>query len=377
MENIPDSSIWRSLAVAFGDGLAFGVGMKLTQTAARQAGAPQSDFTTLAERFERFEQRIERLAHAPIAAPEAPSGPGSAGLSQRVIEAVVQALDERLTEHAKQMERRLAELEARIAVELKALQEQDQSLASRAQARLEEVRSQLDAQIVAAHNRVEEDIQDFAKSVAKLVEEQVASRVGVLLEPVEEQLREEIRRVADRSPSFDASAADAAIEMKLGPLRVELNARNREIAEMRQRLADSDRTALDLIQAIGQMCRQAAERIAGPAASPPESPPPLSSSAPGPGAEPAPPALETPSAGTLMAGEPPLNGTGDLLRAAPEEPVPMCPPTDAEPGVLMDPPLESSVPEFTQLKKATSLWRIPVASSLLFATGGLLLLHYL
>jgi hypothetical protein len=377
MENIPDSSIWRSLAVAFGDGLAFGVGMKLTQNAARRPGTPQSDLTTLADRFERLEQRLERLDHAPIAAPEALSEPGSASFTQRVIEAVVQALGERLAEHSKQTERRLAELEARIAVELKALQQQDQSLASRAQARLEEVRSQLGAQIVAVRNRVEEDMQGFTGSVAKLVEEQVASRAGALLQPVEKQLREEIRRVADRSSSFDASAADAAMEMKLEPLRVESNARNREIAEVRKRMADSDRTVLDLVLAIGQICRQAAERIAGPAAAPPESPPPLSSSGSGLRAEPAPPALETPSAGTIMEGEPPLNRIGDPLRAVLEEPVPVCPPAEAEPGIVMDPPLEYSVPAFTQLKKVPSLWRIPVASSFLLTTGGLLLLHYL
>ena len=34
MDKSRDSSVLRSLAVAFGDGLAFGVGMKLTQTAA-------------------------------------------------------------------------------------------------------------------------------------------------------------------------------------------------------------------------------------------------------------------------------------------------------------------------------------------------------
>jgi hypothetical protein len=43
----------------------------------------------------------------------------------------------------------------------------------------------------------------------------------------------------------------------------------------------------------------------------------------------------------------------------------------------MDPPFESAAPAFTQIKKATSLWRVPAVSSFLLATGGLLLLHYL
>lgn len=293
MENARDSSIWRSLAVAFGDGLAFGVGMKLTQNAARQPGTPHSGATALADRFERLEHRIERLEHTPIAGPEAAPGPGPVGFARKVIEAVVQAVDERLNEHAKQLERRLAELEARIA----------------------EVRSQFVDEIVAVHNRLEGDMHGFAES--------------------ERQLREEIRLAADRPPGLDASAAEAAIEMKLAPLRV-------EVTEMRQRLAESDRTVLEVILAIGQMCRQAAERIAEPAPLPPGSAP------------------------ALFHTEPPLNGTGDSLGAAPEEP-----------GVPMDPSFESPAPAFEQLKKATSLWRVPLVSSFLVTTGGLLLLHYL
>jgi hypothetical protein len=48
-----------------------------------------------------------------------------------------------------------------------------------------------------------------------------------------------------------------------------------------------------------------------------------------------------------MAGVPPLSGTGDSLRAAAEEPVHVCPPADAEPGVLVEPPLGSQVPACT------------------------------
>ena len=293
MENDRDSSIWRSLAVAFGDGLAFGVGMKLTQNAARQPGAPHTGAPALADRFESLEQRMERLERTPIAAPEAAPGPGSVGFAPKVIEAVVQAVDERLSDQAKQVERRLAGLEARIA----------------------EVRSQFDAEMAAVHDRMEGGMRGFAES--------------------EEQLREEIRRVADNSSSFDASAAEAVIETKLVPLRV-------EITEMRQKLAESDRAVLDLILAIGQMCRQAAERITDSAPPPPESAPPPSNT------------------------EPPLDGTSDSPGAAPEEP-----------EVPMDPPFESPAPAFTQLKKATSLWRVPLVSSFLVTTGGLLLRHYL
>ena len=288
MENARDSSMWRSLAVAFGDGLAFGVGMKLTQNAARQPGLPHSGNPALTDRLDRLEQRFERLDHAAIAAPEALPAPEPAGFARKVIETVVQAVDERLNEHAKQMEQRWARFEGRVA----------------------ELRSQFDAGIVAVHNRVEGEIQGLSKSEEQLRQEiqRVADRassfdasaaeavIEMKLVPLrleiaemrlrlaesdrsvaemaavhnrvegeiqgfvnsEDQLRQEVQRVADRVSSFDRPAAEAVIEMRLDPLRV-------EIAEMRQRLAESDRSVLDLILAIGRMCRQAAERITDPA----------------------------------------------------------------------------------------------------------------
>ena len=149
MENTRDSSLWRSLAVAFGDGLAFGVGMKITQNVARQSGKPLSGATASADRFERLEQRLERLERIPIAAPEAAPAPEPVGFARKVIETVVQAVDERLGEYAKQMEHRLAEFEGRVA----------------------EARGRFDAGIVAAHNRVEGGMRGLAESEERLREE--------------------------------------------------------------------------------------------------------------------------------------------------------------------------------------------------------------
>ena len=358
MENARDSSMWRSIAVAFGDGLAFGVGMKLTQNVSRQPGLAHSGTNTLAGRYERLEQRIDRLERTPIAALEAAPSPEPAGFARKVIETVVQAVEERLNEHVKQVERRLAELEARI----------------------DGVRSQAVAEIVAVHNRVEGDMQGVAESKAQLREEirrvadsasgfdasaaeaiidarlaPLCAEVGEMRQRLaesdqtiagilavhnrveedmrgvaesEEQLRQEIQRVAECASTFDVPAAETVIETKLVPLRV-------EITEMRQRLAESDRSVLDLILALGQMCRKAAERIT-------DATPPTSNT------------------------EPPLNRTGDSTGAAQQEP-----------EVAKDPPFEASAPAFTQMKKATSLWRVPAVSSFLLATGGLLLLHYL
>lgn len=267
MENSRDSSIWRSLAVAFGDGLAFGVGVKLTQSAARQAGAPlQPDIGPIAGRIHQIEQRIDRIERAPAAVSAAPSGTAPAGFDQKVLEAVVHALDARLHEQAGQVESRLTEFEARIATELQSLHQQDRAIASG-------------------------------------VEQQV----------------------------------DSAIEDRLALLRAEASEKTREIAELRERLAESDRNVLDLILAIGQMCRQAADRIAGSDAAPA----PIE-----PTAEPAAPAAEIPE-------EP-------VLTFAPAAPA-----------------LETPPPGFTQPKPPVRLWRVPLVSSFLLTAAGVLLLQYL
>jgi len=318
MENARDSSMWRSLAVAFGDGLAFGVGMKLTQNVARQPGMPQSGTPALADTF-------ERLEHTPIAALEAAPTPEPAGFARKVIEAVVQAVDERLDEQAKQMERRLAELEARIA-------DAGRADASAAQASIEMKLAPLRAEVAAMRQRLAESDRMVADMAA--IHNRVEGNMRGFAES-DEQLRQELQRVADRASIFDMAAAEAVIETKLVPLRM-------EITEMRRRLGESDRSVLDLILAIGQMCRQAAERITDSAPKQPESAAPPTTT------------------------EPPPDATGDSPGAAPEEP-----------GASTDQPLEASAPAFTQMKRGTSLWRVPLVSSFLLTTGGLLLLRYL
>src|ERR1039458_9372957 len=67
MESSRDSSVWQTLAVTFGGGLALGaVGMKLTQNVRRpaEALAPPDDHP-LADRLAEIEHRLVRVEHAP------------------------------------------------------------------------------------------------------------------------------------------------------------------------------------------------------------------------------------------------------------------------------------------------------------------------
>jgi hypothetical protein len=340
-----DSSLLRSLAVAFGDGLAFGVGMKLTQTAAgKSAAAAPSD---QAARLARLEQRLERTERAPAALVGSPS------LDPRVLEALTRSLEARLQEHAALTDRRLAELDVTLSLELKSLREQDRSLATASEAGLQDIQKYLDEKLRALAQQAHEDRaalqnqvialhREFAAAVADIVEEQVAAqmeeRLGTLVEqrlaglvreqlaPLEQELREEIRR---------ASAA-----------------KHREISDLRQRITESDRNVLDVLLSTGELFRQAAGRLGVAPAGEPEPPPPpsdsLDATADRP-AEPPPPAIQADN--------------------------PSVPGTSVNGTVLYK---DSELPSFAQPRKraAAASWSIPLVTSFLITAGCVAFLQY-
>jgi hypothetical protein len=243
MDTSRDSSVWRSLAVAFGDGLAFGVGMKLTQNAPAKAALPAAS-PDLAGRLARVEQHLAQLERVPA--------PGSANLDPQVLEALTHALEARLQEIAVQTDRRLAELDVKVALELKGLRQQDHALASAA----EDLQNRFDHRIIdllqqastdraALQNQVVSLHREFASAVADIVEEQVATQVE--------------QRLAD------------AVRAQLAPLE-------RQIDELRQRMTAADRNTLEIMLATSEAIRQAAARLtpapAEPVAPAPQTPPP-------------------------------------------------------------------------------------------------------
>jgi hypothetical protein len=341
-----DSSLLRSLAVAFGDGLAFGVGMKLTQTGAgKSTAAGPSDQSG---RLARIEQRLERAERAPAALAGSPS------LDPRVLEALTRSLEARLQEHAALTDRRLAELDVNLSLELKSLREQDRSLATASQAGLQEIQKYLDEQHRALARQVNEDRaalqnqvialhREFAAAVADIVEGQVATqmeqRLGTLVEqrlaglvreqlaPLEQELREEIRQ---------ASAA-----------------KHREIADLRQRITESDRNVLDVLLSTGELFRQAAGRLgASPGTAIPE---------------PLPPATESPGAADDRPAEPPPPAVHPDTPSVPEN--------SANGTVLYK---DSELPSFARprTRAAAASWSIPLVTSFLVTAGCVAFLQY-
>jgi hypothetical protein len=313
MQSSRDSSVWRTLAVAFGDGLAFGAGITLTRSAARLA-APKSmtpDLRSLNARLTEIEQRsIELTGHTRAVGTLPAAG---SPLNHKAADAVVQAIDGRFTEIGGQIDRRLAELEVKVKIELGALDAQDHALAAGVETRLEGLRGEIGEAIATERRAIDADMRalraqmaavhkDFAGTLARLVDEQITKTVATRLQALEEQLRETVREEA------------------------RLSGQDQQIAELRQRVESQEGNLLSLVMALGQSCLQAAERI------PPAAPPPASGGAGG--------------------------------AAVPTE-------------IRVAPAADPDLPGFARAREHKPLWRIPMVSCFLFATGSLLALHYL
>src|ERR1039457_3235484 len=113
MEKSSQSSFLKSLALAFGDGLLFGVAMKLAQGPSKTQEDEMTDLDPLAVRLRRVEDHTQMVKDALVKCGE--------GLDGRALEKVIVALEARLTEHVGQVDRRLAEIDAQVALDSKAV----------------------------------------------------------------------------------------------------------------------------------------------------------------------------------------------------------------------------------------------------------------
>ncbi len=328
MQSSRDSSVWRTLAVAFGDGLAFGVGVTLTRNAARLAAIRSAppEHRSLNQRIAEMEERTRR-ARAVIAPPAAapPTIPSAAVAAQAV-------LDGRFAELGGRIDRGLAELGSKIQGDLNFLDTQDHELAEGVEARIDGMRREIADAVAAQRQEVDAEMRalraqvtavhkEFAETLSRIVDEQIATTVTARLQAVGEDLRETIRE------------------------EIRLNSKDQQIAELRERIDSQERNVLDVVMALGQSCLRAMERIA-------------------PAEPPAPPA-SLPAQAAIAVG---TNGAASEAYAA----------VAAELAPAAETPaVDPALPAFARPLQRKPLWRIPIVSSFLLATGGLLLAHYL
>jgi hypothetical protein len=231
MQNNRDSSVLRSLAIAFGDGLAFGVGMKLTQRGAAQNAPTPSleaalpvDMTPLLDRVDQIEARLGKVERAPAAIASAPIP-----FDQKVVEAIVHALDARLLEQSAHVERRLTELEAKLAMEIKSLQQQDQSVVTAVQTHIEELNGQINDQLAAIRRRSDEERAAMQREIATLHRE-------------------------------FAGEISEAVNARTAELRTEIESRDSRIDELQAQVENGDEKLRNVALAIAQACQTALGR---------------------------------------------------------------------------------------------------------------------
>src|SRR5580692_9313388 len=114
MEKADRPSFLKSLALAFGDGILFGVAMKLAQGPSKSREEEMTELDPLAERLRKVEDHAQTIDKDGLTK-------FGEGLDGRVLEKVIVALEARLTEHVGQVDRRLAEIDAQVALDLKAV----------------------------------------------------------------------------------------------------------------------------------------------------------------------------------------------------------------------------------------------------------------
>jgi hypothetical protein len=343
MQSSRDSSLLRSLAVAFGDGLAFVAGMKLTEAAGRQLSASRPSAPPRSG-----VRSIEQIEPSHVA--------GSDPVDQKVLETIVKAIEERLAVHSGQVEHRMAGLEARLAIELESLDRQDQAIVKRVSDDIKRVFDDIGAlreHVVRLHR-------EFAETVAQIVEEQVGSQVQARAAALEQRIAARIAAAVEIAVGVAAQAAidsrlPAVMSAIVAPLeeqiRAEVEQKDREIAELRQRLADTDTKVSELILGIGQICRQAAGKMAPPV-DPAERGSAHWQSA-------------SPTVNTVPGA--PAGGAGEVPQS----------PDVQEDGDAPESQYDRPVPGVAKAQRPNRLWRVPMVSSVIIATSGLALRHFL
>ena len=280
--------------------------------------------------------------------------------------AVGQGVHQQDRQAAEQLRQEAAALRSGVELELRQVREVVSRVVAgqtAAQAEFQTLRQQNERIVDAAEQRFADMRDDYRQEVANVRQDvsQALAGQAAAHEKKAGELRAEMERSMEtRIVTAAAAAAAAQLEEHLAPLRAEVVRKELELAELRQRLAESERSVLDVVMAIGDVCRQAADRVNGPAAARPDT---------------ALPAPEVPLPSVSVAEASPK---GEEAAPAPVAPVPVSAvelPTVAPPAA--DPTLAQAIPDFLHDSARKSSWRIPLVSSFLVTTGYLLLMHYL
>ncbi|HEY7388629.1 MAG TPA: hypothetical protein VH640_08975 [Bryobacteraceae bacterium] len=198
---------------------------------------------------------------------------GRPALDRRAMDALVNAVEARLREQGAQVDRRLADLEAALALEINALRQQADAFAGRSDTSLELAQKQWNEQTLALWQQRKEDLASLRQEIAEF-QRKFAAEIAAA---VEREVSEKLETTAANMRTLVETAATARID----PLIERLDARNAEFTAMRQELAslsqrtiESERTVLEIALGMGEWFRELAARMCAPRPASPQIPAP-------------------------------------------------------------------------------------------------------
>src|SRR5580658_2183575 len=248
MEKSSQSSFLKSFALALGDGLLFGVAMKLAQGPSKTRGDGMTDLGPLAERLRKVEdhtQTIEKNALLKF----------GEGLDGRVLEKVIVALEARLTEHVGQVDRRLAEIDAQVALDLKAVDTHTAAQTNAVEKAIQQIEAQVRDYVAAAQESSAEQVSGIDRKLSAL-QEGLPAKFREIVEAVRQSMEArvslELTELENRVSSL--GVAPERLQELQENLRVEVEALAGKLsAEMRGLAEHQQSQTAPLQQALQQL----------------------------------------------------------------------------------------------------------------------------
>jgi hypothetical protein len=222
MRHQGESSLLKSLAVAFGDGLAFGVGVKIAQTSARKRAAAVEP-PLPAERNE-------------------PAEP----LDLQVLSKVLAAIDARL-----------AQSEQQIAVDLKAVEARQVQQSSQSQAALEEIHCSMMERVAAVEHSAQTVEQRLAAAIQMAAEVRLREYIDERVRAVETRLHDDITAAGDRTAKLLVETIDTRLLGRIELLEGEVRRQAETIRTLRDTADGSQKKLHEVLEGIGRACQEA------------------------------------------------------------------------------------------------------------------------
>src|ERR1022692_220762 len=247
MEKSSQSSFLKSLALAFGDGLLFGVAMKLAQGSSKTREDEMTDLGPLAERLRRVEDHTQIDKDALVKFGEGQDG--------RVLEKVIVALEARLTEHVGQVDRRLAEIDAQVALDLKAVDTHTAAQTNAVEKAIQQIEAQVRDYVAAAQQSSAEQISGVDRKLSAL-QEALPAKFREIVEAVRQSMEARVTLELTELENRVSSRGVAPEQLRelQGNLRGEVEALSgRLFTEMRDLAEHQQSQSAPLQQALQQL----------------------------------------------------------------------------------------------------------------------------